>query len=97
MESDQNTSLMFTLSRDAYTDLVMTFSILNEKGEWNTNWPLHPSFPLFLRNVLYTLGNVSDGSSEKLCTAPRNDCTAGRGRSVGSCRAPGRAARRRFQ
>jgi von Willebrand factor type A domain/Aerotolerance regulator N-terminal len=66
IESDQNTSLMFTLSRDAYTDLVQTFSIINEKGEWNTNWPLHPSFPLFLRNVLYTLGNVSDGSSEEL-------------------------------
>ena len=25
--------------------------------ESNTNWPLHPSYPLFLRNVLRTLGS----------------------------------------
>jgi hypothetical protein len=66
METDHNTALMLTLSRDAFTDLVMTFPILTDKGEWNTNWPLHPSFPLFLRNVLYALGNVSDGTSEEL-------------------------------
>jgi hypothetical protein len=66
METDHNTALMLTLSREAFTDLVMTFAILTDKGEWNTNWPLHPSFPLFLRNVLYALGNVSDGTSEEL-------------------------------
>jgi hypothetical protein len=66
METDHNTALMLTLNREAFTDLVMTFPILTDKGEWNTNWPLHPSFPLFLRNVLYALGNVSDGTSEEL-------------------------------
>jgi hypothetical protein len=65
MEIDQNNILLFALSRHSFTDLVLTFPILNEKEEWNTNWPLLPSFPLFLRNVLYTLGNVSDGSSEE--------------------------------
>jgi hypothetical protein len=57
---------MLTLSREAFTDLVMTFPILTDKGEWNTNWPLHPSFPLFLRNVLYSLGNVNDGTTEEM-------------------------------
>ncbi len=65
VEIDQNNSLLFTLSRAPFTDLVMTFPIINDKGEWNTNWPLLPSFPLFLRNVLYALGNISDGASEE--------------------------------
>lgn len=65
LETDNDTALMLTLPRQSFTDLVMTFAILNDKNEWNTNWPLLPSFPLFLRNVLYTLGNVSDAASEE--------------------------------
>jgi hypothetical protein len=66
IESDLETVLLFTLNRQAFTDLVMTFPILTDKDEWNTNWPLKPSFPLFLRNVLYSLGNVSDAAAEEL-------------------------------
>jgi hypothetical protein len=66
IEIEQNVALMVTLSRPSFTDLVMTFPILDEKGDYNTNWPLKASFPLFLRNVLYTLGNVSDGASEEM-------------------------------
>jgi hypothetical protein len=66
IETDQNNALLISLSRQSFTDLVMTFPIIDEKGEWNTNWPLLPSFPIFLRNVLYTLGNVSDGASEEM-------------------------------
>jgi hypothetical protein len=65
LEIDQNVALLLALSRQSFTDLVMTFPILDDQGKWNTNWPLLPSFPLFLRNVLYTLGNISDGSSEE--------------------------------
>ncbi|MBY0521839.1 MAG: VWA domain-containing protein [Gemmataceae bacterium] len=64
LETDGDTALMLTLPRQSFVDLVMTFPILNDKNEWNTNWPLMPSFPLFLRNVLYSLGNVSDAVSE---------------------------------
>jgi hypothetical protein len=60
IESEKETPLLLTLNRQSFTDLVMTFPLLTDKDEWNTNWPLKPSFPLFLRNVLYTLGNVSD-------------------------------------
>jgi hypothetical protein len=65
LESDNDTALLLTLNRQGYTDLVLTFPIiLNDKHDWNTNWPLFPSFPLFLRNVLYALGNVSDAATE---------------------------------
>ena len=57
------------LEHDLDSDLVMTFPILNAKSEWNTNWPLLPSFPLFLRNVIYTYGNISDGASEEALQA----------------------------
>jgi hypothetical protein len=69
MEIDQNVTVLFTLNRQLYNDLVMTFPILNAKSEWNTNWPLLPSFPLFLRNVIYTYGNISDGASEEALQA----------------------------
>lgn len=65
IEIDQNVALLLTLGRQSFTDLVMTFGILNEREEWNTNWPLLHSFPLFLRNVIYGLGNISDGASDE--------------------------------
>jgi hypothetical protein len=54
------TPMLFTLPRGGYTDLVQTFPLLSNSGDLVTNWPLQPSFPLFLRNVLYQLGNVDD-------------------------------------
>jgi hypothetical protein len=65
LESDNNTPLMFTLARQSYTDLVQTFAVMSDDGRFNTNWPLSASFPLFLRNVTYVLGNVSDAAGEE--------------------------------
>ena len=65
LESDRDTVLLFTLSRQSYTDLVQTFALIDDEGRFNCTWPLHPSFPLFLRNVIYVLGNVSDAVSEE--------------------------------
>jgi hypothetical protein len=64
IETSGNTALLFTLPRGSYTDLVMTFPLISERGELATSWPLQPSFPLFLRNVLYVLGNVGDAVRE---------------------------------
>ncbi|HXG08588.1 MAG TPA: VWA domain-containing protein [Gemmataceae bacterium] len=64
IEAGKDVALLFTLDRQSFTDLVMTFPLINDKGEWTTNWPLQPRFPLFLRNVLYSLGNVSDSAGE---------------------------------
>jgi hypothetical protein len=60
LEAGGNSAVLFTLPRGPFTDLVLTFPLLNDQGDLNTNWPLQPSFPLFLRNVLYVLGGVSD-------------------------------------
>jgi hypothetical protein len=65
MEGDRDLGLIVALSRGAFTDVVMCFPILNDAGEWNTNWPLLPGFPLFWRNVIYTLGNVRDAAGEE--------------------------------
>jgi hypothetical protein len=64
IESDSDTALLFTLTRQSFTDLVQTFAIV-DGDKFNTTWPLHPSFPLFLRNVTYVLGNVGDAAGEE--------------------------------
>jgi hypothetical protein len=65
MEGDRDLGLMIALNRGSYTDIVMCFAILTDSGEWNTNWPLLPSFPLFWRNVLYTFGNIRDATGDE--------------------------------
>jgi hypothetical protein len=69
LESDADTVLLFALSRQSYTDLVQTFALIDDEARFNTTWPLHPSFPLFLRNVSYYLGNVSDAVGEETLQA----------------------------
>jgi hypothetical protein len=58
LETDRENALLFTLPRRPYTDLVMTFSLIDGAGRYNTFWPLHLSFPLFLKNVVFQLGNI---------------------------------------
>jgi hypothetical protein len=65
LEADRETALLFALPRRSFRDLVLTFPLVNDKGEWATNWNLKLSFPVFLRNVLYQLGNVSDAAAEE--------------------------------
>jgi hypothetical protein len=64
LETDRGGAVLFALPRRSFTDVVQTFPLVNSKGEWATNWSLKLSFPLFLRNVLYQLGNVSDAAAE---------------------------------
>jgi hypothetical protein len=66
IETDRETAVLFTLARQSFTDLVMTFPILNSEGKWTTTWPLHLGFPLFLTNVVTVLGNVEDGVDEEI-------------------------------
>jgi hypothetical protein len=65
LEADRETALLFVLPRRSFQDLVLTFPLVNDRGEWTTTWNLKLSFPVFLRNVLYGLGNVSDAASEE--------------------------------
>ena len=62
LETSQNVPVLFTLGRGAYTDLVMSFALVSDEGDLLTNWPLQPSFPLFMRNVIYLLANVDDAA-----------------------------------
>lgn len=65
VEGDQDLLLLFTRSRQAYKDLVLAFPLATEDAKWNTRWFLKPLFPLFLRNLLYSLGNVRDATTEE--------------------------------
>ena len=56
----KGSTLLVALPRKPHTDVVLTFELLDGKNKWNTDWPLQASFPLFLRNVLYTLGDVKE-------------------------------------
>ena len=65
LETDKETAVLFALGRGDFTDLVLTFPLVNARGEWTTTWNLKLSFPVFLRNVLFQLGHVSDASAEE--------------------------------
>ncbi|MFO0925473.1 MAG: VWA domain-containing protein [Gemmataceae bacterium] len=65
LETDRETAVLFVVPRGAYQDLVLAFPLVNDRGEWTTSWNLQLSFPVFLRNVLYLLGNVSDAAAEE--------------------------------
>jgi hypothetical protein len=65
LEAENNIALIFALTRNAYSDVVQMFPLIDDKGAWNTNWPLQPSFPIYWRNILYSLGNVSDAATEE--------------------------------
>ena len=64
LETDRETAVLFVLPRRSFSDLVLAFPLVNDRGQWTTTWNLKLSFPVFLRNVLYTLGNVADAAAE---------------------------------
>jgi hypothetical protein len=65
LEGERGHLLMFTLSRQAYRDLIVAFPLETDGGKMNTRWFLKPLFPLFLGNVLYSLGNVKTSTTEE--------------------------------
>ena len=58
-------SLAFVAPRGGFSDAVIGFSLLDGTN-FNTNWPLKTSFPLFLYNVVRTLGNARESSGDEL-------------------------------
>lgn len=76
IESEAST-LLFTRPRGAYIDLIQAFPLLADDGIWQTDWPLKPSFPLFVLNTLRFLtatetevANVTPGSPARLRLPP---------------------------
>jgi len=55
--------MAFTMARAGYTDLVVTFPLL-DAGSPNTTWFRYISFPMFILNAVTTLGNVREGAGE---------------------------------
>ena len=53
--------LAFAASRSGFVDAVVAFPLLENK-ELQTDWPLKLSFPMFLANVVKTLGNARDAA-----------------------------------
>ncbi len=64
LETRGGGAVLFALPRGGFTDLVQTFPLIDEKGQWATDWMSHYSFPKFLRNVVHQLGGVSDAATE---------------------------------
>lgn len=65
LEVQGGKGVLLALRNRAFSDIVLTFPLVNDQEEWTSTWPLKPSFPLFLRNVLYQLGNVKDAAAEE--------------------------------
>ena len=57
--------LAFVAPREGYSDAVVTFSLLDDKGGFNTNWYSRYSFPLFLFNALQALGNARSSAGDE--------------------------------
>jgi hypothetical protein len=58
--------LAFVTPREGYVDAVITFGLLDEKKNFNTNWYGKYSFPLFLYNALTVLGNARGSVGDEL-------------------------------
>jgi hypothetical protein len=62
----QKDPVIWSLGRNRYTDLILTFPLVVEVGGvrniWNTNWPRQPAgtFPLFFDNVIIQLGRFKE-------------------------------------
>jgi hypothetical protein len=65
LETDRETAVLFVLERRSFQDLVLTFPLVNARGQWRTTWNRMLSLPVFLRNVLYQLGHVQDAAAEE--------------------------------
>lgn len=70
LEGDAGLVLMAAIARQSFTDLVLAFPIAtgNEDGPdriWHSDWPMLPSFVLFLQNLIKTFGNVRDASTDE--------------------------------
>jgi hypothetical protein len=65
IESDQGL-LGFVSPREGYSDAVITFGLLDERKNFNTNWYNKYSFPLFLFNCLQSLGNARASVGEEV-------------------------------
>jgi len=65
IRTDRGT-LAFVRPRQSYSDAVVGFSLFDENQEFNTDWHVKRSYPLFLYNTLRHLGNVRSSIAEEI-------------------------------
>src|SRR5262249_9565744 len=65
LETEKDGAVLFALPRGAFTDVVLTATLVTDDGRWASNWQGMPGFPLFLSNLLFTLGHVRDAPTEE--------------------------------
>jgi len=71
MDGDADTVLLAAIARHTFTDFVLAFPLVSPGPDggmlWHSDWPLQPSFVLFLRNLLIVGGGVqAAGAAESL-------------------------------
>lgn len=64
IESDSG-PLAFATPRAGYTDVIIGFKLMDGKN-FNTDWQVRTSYPLFLLNVVQALGNLREASAEAI-------------------------------
>jgi hypothetical protein len=64
IDSNQG-SLAFLAPREGFTDVVVTFPLL-EGTTPNTTWFRYISFPLFILNSIQAMGNVREGAGDEV-------------------------------
>jgi hypothetical protein len=69
IDSNQG-SLAFQAPREGFTDVVVTFPLI-EGTMPNTTWFRYISFPLFILNSIQSLGNVREGAGEEVALPGR--------------------------
>jgi hypothetical protein len=62
--------LAFAVPREGYTDVVVTFPLIDGITP-NTTWFRYISFPLFILNALQALGNMREGAGEEIAEPGR--------------------------
>ncbi len=66
LETENDGAVLFVLPRGAFSDVMLTCPLVTDEGKWATNWPALVSFPLFMGNMLYTLGHVRETPADEL-------------------------------
>jgi hypothetical protein len=66
LETEKDGAVLFVLPRGAFSDVVLACPLVTEEGKWASNWPAMVSFPLFLSNMLFSLGHVREQPADEV-------------------------------
>ncbi len=82
-------AVLYSIPRGVFSDLVQTFALIDDAGSWQTDWPLKLSFPLYILNIVRTLGGAEDDASRFLRPGDRISFRADERHSAFALAGPG--------